>query len=372
MRHIVVESILIAALVGSPALAETEHASEPDRYCVTEIGDLPGRTSHSYAQDINERGQVLGNTIVADRSRVFIWDRNHGTVDFTAPTNAANFAAMRINDSGQIVGTRYTGVENEIIRAVLWDPVRGFLDLGTLPGDTQSGGGALNNRGQVVGSSVTGFEGTIHGFLWDKRFGMRALPDLPGSIGGNITTDINDAGEVAGRVTTVAGVRAYIWDRHNGIRAIGSLPEGSGYSGANGLNERGEVVGTSSFGDGDGLHAFVWNSADGMVDLGDWPGGREYSQALAINDGSHIVGFATDEDDLSAALWDARRRMHDLNELIDRARPETQFVRVTLATAINNAGWIAAIGGDSRDDTIQRSYVLIPQMRGGRGPSACR
>lgn len=370
MRHIVVESIFIAALVASPALAGTEHAPELARYCVTEIGDLPGRSWYSYPQDINERGQVLGDTVVADESRVFIWDRNHGTADFTVATNAGNLAAKRINDRGQIVGTQYTGAEGEIMRAVLWDPVRGFLDLGTLPGDTLSGASALNNRGQVVGISITGFEGAMHAFLWDKRFGMRALPDLPGSTNSNMTADINDAGEVAGSNYTAAGWRAYIWDRHNGIRAIGSLPEGSGYSEAIRLNERGEVVGVSAF--GDGLHAFVWNSADGMVDLGDWPGGQEYSQALAINDRSHIVGFATDEDGPRAVLWDARRRMHDLNELIDRARPETQFVRVTLATAINNAGWIAALGGDSRDTTIQRSYVLIPKTHRDRGSSACR
>lgn len=369
MRRIVVESILMAALIGSPALAHAERASELAGYCVTEIGNLPGRGWHSYVWDINEHGQVLGVTGVADGSHVFIWDRNHGTVDFTASTNAGSFTAVQINDSGQIVGTRYTGAEGEIIRAVLWDRVRGFLDLGTLPGDTQSDAVALNNRGQVVGVSIAGFEGAVRGFLWDKRFGMRVLPD-PGSIGTNAIADINDASEVAGSIATAAGFRAYIWDRHNGIRAIGSLPEGNGYSGASRLNERGEVVGLSSF--GNGYHAFVWNSADGMVDLGDLPGGQEVSQALDINDRSHIVGSVTDEDDAYAVLWDAQRRMHILNDLIDRDRPETQFVRVSLGTAINNAGWIAAVGGDRRDTTVQRSYVLIPKTRRGPGSSACR
>lgn len=81
MRHIVVESIFIAALVASPASAETERAPELARYCVTEIGDLPDRGWHSYVWDINERGQVLGVTGVPGGSHVFIWDRNHGTVD---------------------------------------------------------------------------------------------------------------------------------------------------------------------------------------------------------------------------------------------------------------------------------------------------
>lgn len=190
---------------------------------VRDIGSLPGGWwASGYA--INNLGQVAGgaNTSlqatghpishsmidISVQHHAFLWDEAAGMADLG--TLGGDFCwASALNDSGQVVGTSYTGSGREY-RAFLWDEAGGMRDLGTLPGHDWSQAIAINNRGQVIGRS--GRFGSAPGdacFLWDSVNGMHAIEDL--LLGGSgwsyfDARDINDAGQIAGAGVTVTWV----------------------------------------------------------------------------------------------------------------------------------------------------------------------
>jgi len=69
--------------------------------------------------------------------------------------------AHDINDVGQVVGESTTA--DGARHAFLWQPATGMVDMGTL-GGTTSVARAINNAGQVVGESSTA-SGLTHAFL---------------------------------------------------------------------------------------------------------------------------------------------------------------------------------------------------------------
>ena len=84
------------------------------------LPDLP-EASMKQAQDINNRGQVVGYGGFYG----FVWDSDTGTLSTLPGLNQVGPAAYGINDRGQIVGTAGTSPENLQPHAVLLSPVRG-------------------------------------------------------------------------------------------------------------------------------------------------------------------------------------------------------------------------------------------------------
>jgi len=126
LKTIVLTIIMLSALmISQPVFAATP-------YSAIDLGTLGG--SFSFAQDINDRGQVAGYSS---------------------------------NASGEF-------------HAFLWEN-GSMTDLGTL-GGTFSFGAALNARGQVAGFSITA-SGDQHAVLWNKG----VITDL-GTLGGNFSS----------------------------------------------------------------------------------------------------------------------------------------------------------------------------------------
>jgi probable HAF family extracellular repeat protein len=165
------------------------------------------------------------------------------------------------------------------VHAVMWRDGQVF-DLG-YAGFTSIARG-INKHGQIV------VDGGRVASVWEDGF----VTPL-GTLGtGNKTwaNSINDAGQVAGGATVVAGGdvahHAYVWDAGTMID-LGEL--GGGYSEARDLNNSGVAVGwsyTPSF----ELHAFVWDGA--MVDVN--PPGARGSMARAVNDHGDVAGHYFD------------------------------------------------------------------------------
>lgn len=100
--------------------------------------------------------------------------------------------AQDVNDRGSVVG--YSETSWGADHAFLWRRGR-MIDLGTL-GGRSSYATAINNRGEVVGYSDTG-SGLLHGFLW-RRGRMVDLGTLTGGpYDSSLACDINNRGVVA-------------------------------------------------------------------------------------------------------------------------------------------------------------------------------
>src|SRR5205085_1213319 len=102
--------------------------------------------------DINDQGQVVGwtRTTTADPNaqRAFLWQ--DGVMHELPTLNGGNSYADHINERGQVLGASDG-------QSVLWDN-GAIIALGF-------GARAMNDRGQVVGDLNTG--STVHAVLWE-------------------------------------------------------------------------------------------------------------------------------------------------------------------------------------------------------------
>ena len=248
----------VAALVGLCALvtlpAPAQDAAPRPRFEIVDIGALPGaeESEHfpgSIAGDVNNHGQVVGQSHAPGGQRPILWSR----------------------------GT-------------------GLLDLGEPPGGS-GGAYAINNRGEVVGaaSSASGYSG----FYWSRSTGMIEIPSLsPG--GSRNPSDINNRGVVVGSANvngqqqSMPGSHAFMWTPGGGIRDLGALPGGSDSTAA-ATNDHNEVAG---YGNGDGVEdlvAIFWDRDGTPWNLDEVTNaasqGWHLQQAFGLNDHGDIVGW---------------------------------------------------------------------------------
>jgi probable HAF family extracellular repeat protein len=162
----------------------------------------------SLAADINERGQVVGQSgpcispgelfnVILPRG--VIWDKGRATNLGSLGGTQGTFP-YDINNAGQVAGQSNLAGD-AAFHAFLWQ--NGVMaDLGVLPGDVDSAAFALNDLGQAVGGSFGPNFSTVRAFLWQNGV-MTDLNTLvkPGStslylVYGN---NINSRGEIAGQ-----------------------------------------------------------------------------------------------------------------------------------------------------------------------------
>ncbi|MBP7937603.1 MAG: PEP-CTERM sorting domain-containing protein [Phycisphaerae bacterium] len=315
-------------------LAGSLHAAP---YTLIDLGDIPGGQDFSWAQDINNAGQVAGFSEGASDWRAFRWNSTAGMQDLGTLPGGDDFSwAWGINDAGQVVGG--SGWANE--QAFLWESGRGMQGLGALPGTSASRALGIDSNGQVVGWSGE------RAFVWDGVNGMRDLNTVldAGSSGWTLESAnaINDHGWIIGTGRTATGVQSFLYDTLHGIQSLSIS--------ANAINENGYVVGS------DGQHAFLWDSMSGTHDLGDLPGGDDVSWANAINDAGQVVGAGTTAVGQRAFLWDSVNGMRDLNALLDAGG---EGWTLTEAWAVNDRGWIVGVG--ENPGGAGHAFLLVPE-----------
>ena len=346
--------VLSLGIVALP-MAGTVEADEGMIYAITDLGHLGG--DYSQAQDINNLGQVVGSTKVADGSyTTFRWSESGGMIDLGTFGGRYGNCARGINGSGQVVGesTKADGKSH----AFIYDD-NGMRDINDLlPGGSGwilTKAYDINDAGQVVGEGI--ISGATHAFLWSESEGVTDLGTLSG-YSDSTARGINNSGQVVGWSGTKGGPpiwqlsHAFLWSESEGMTSLGDL--GGDWSQAHAINNPAQVVGQSKNTDED-CHAFLWSAGGGMTDLG--PSGG-WSYAYDINSSAQIVGSMKPAGgSYTAFLHDGTNGMQDINGLI----PEGTGWTLNIAYGINDASQI--VGGMLDESYTTHAYLLTSRSR---------
>ncbi len=155
----------------------------------------------SEAWDINARGQVAGTR----GGRAFLWTATDGMQDLGVPEGRARSYANSINDRGQIAGwSEGLSPTREARHILTWTAGAGWRDLMVAP-DVDAVAQDINDRGQLIGET---FAGPVY---WTAQDGLQPVA-LPSPGGVNYVNAINVRGQLAGWCSNAAGEQhACLW-----------------------------------------------------------------------------------------------------------------------------------------------------------------
>ena len=146
------------------------HALLWEKGKATNLGNLGGETGQAggnIAYDINNQGQVVGNSDLQGDTTfdAFLWTRKTGMQDLGTLSGDVASVSLSINDAGSVVGASLDA--NFDPRAFLWE--KGVMtDLNTLiAGDSPLyllTGCSINSRGEITGLGLTS-TGETHTYL---------------------------------------------------------------------------------------------------------------------------------------------------------------------------------------------------------------
>ncbi len=297
------------------------------------------------AHDINDLGQVVGQSNSGLSISTTVWDTNGVGMNLGAASGYDTSFGYAINNSGQVVG--YSEANGSGRRtATLWDNGR-ITDLGAdmgVVGDSVARD--INNLGQVVGSASF-FGAFSSGFLWDSSGGSSV-----GTLGmGGSNLGINNNGVMVGHSFFFGDpdtASIAVPDDRGGYLTQNLGPSGFNFSIATAINDNGMSVGHTNFGT-DG----AWQAAIFTTDLMGPPAppvllgsldGLNTSEANDVNDHGMIVGYSWDgtHSGLDSRAWAwVEGTMYDLNNLLEEG---SMFSLLIEATGVNNNGDIVGYG----------------------------
>jgi probable HAF family extracellular repeat protein len=228
---------------------------------IVDIGPSGPGAGESAANDLNNRGQVVGYAVRNGHTFAFLWSRQTGLVDIGTPVGASE--ARAINEAGQVA----------LNSGHVWSSAHGYVWLGGLYPNV------INERGDVAGTAL-GSSGYLAPAVWTQRDGLIVF----GEGGFNSQAyDINNHGLLVAFDTTTG--RGFAWSHETGVLDIGAgvIP----FS----VNNRGQAVGTA------GGHAIIWTRGSGVIDLNTRipgaPPGLTLQIAYDISDRGAIVADST-------------------------------------------------------------------------------
>ena len=237
------------------------------------LGTDPSGRGNSLASDINDVGQVIGYSSYYVGSqfkgnRAFLYDGNT-LINLGAfgksPSGEAWSYAEAVNNSGQVIGNSsyYVAGVQQGWRAFLYDHGAlfnlGFL--GSVPnyGSIISNAVAINDTGQITGYSTYYEMGTYkggRGFLYEHGVlnSLGTLSTDASGYGNSIPTALNNAGQIVGRyerflLGETVGDRPFLYDQGTMFDLNDLIPPATGWVllSATDINEAGQIAGTGTY-----------------------------------------------------------------------------------------------------------------------------
>ena len=155
----------------------------------------------SEAWDVNHGGQVVGSR----GGRAFVWTAADGIQDLGVPDGRARSYANSINNRGQIAGWSEGLSRTLDTRHILiWTAGIGLRDLVAMP-DVDATAQDINDLGQLIGETV---DGPVY---WSEKDGLQQVI-LATRGGAEYVNALNDRGQLIGWSSNAAGEQhASLW-----------------------------------------------------------------------------------------------------------------------------------------------------------------
>ena len=207
------------------------------------------------------------------------------------------------------------------------------IDLGPLPvGYVSDVAEGLNNAGDVAGYVSTAASAS-QAMSWSSGGGF----DLLGTLGGDdsFAFAINDSGVAVGRSETGVGTQTRPFRIEPGgmMESLGTL--GGNTGSANDINANGVITGTAST--GSFSRAFLWTEGGGMMEIGGFAPGMS-STGNGINSAGHVAGSARNAADQERAFfWNGAGPLTPVGTIGTGT--------TSIATALNDSDTVVGFGG---------------------------
>jgi len=323
-------SVLLIGVIGLSLSAHVfagECARPAVRYEVLMLGNLGA--SGGYASDVSELGQVTGASSRSDQvGRAFVWDclrgmRNIGAV---SEDHIASIG-LHINNRGEVVGQSVAEEDNTLF---IWDRRRGMRSIES--GNPYS----FNDRGEIT---FLGYDGMLR---WTEASGSVPLETLTGI--NYREAFVNERREIGGFGAHPISPddRFLVWSQQRGVETRGPEPTDAYISVLRGFNNRSDLLGISFLFVGAAVPFIVDRSGQFRQLFS--PRIGEYYEATSFNTLRQVIGFSFASGDSSSQqpfIWDSRHGVRNLNMLVYGRIPGANEPRVTRANSINEWGWIA-------------------------------
>jgi probable HAF family extracellular repeat protein len=170
-----------------------------------DLGTL-GTGTDAEAGLINERGQVVGLSYTSSTQNAscagfgfafttgtFLWDIKNGMKDIGGLGGSCT-RPSDLNDRGQVVG--FSDLADQSTHPFVWDSATGMTDLGKV-GESFGGAVAINNHGEIAGFGFLNGGGP-DAILWRKRRGKWRMTDLGTLSGCAGANSVNASVQVVG------------------------------------------------------------------------------------------------------------------------------------------------------------------------------
>ena len=296
--------LITAAASAATAFAE----SIPYEFTTVDIL-VPGSSTRSFPEDINDDGVILTNVRINNLSEAVIADPlGHKNTKFKMSTFSctglpfADTSASSINDKGQIVGScsdapSAPSREFGFVRRRNGDHI-----LLAFPGADHTLAFGISNSNEVVGHYynplILGQSGLfrIHGFLWDgEKYSTIDFP-LPNTY--TMLWSINTSGQILGEYTTFDPTTnetlAHNWFVYENGNFILDFPESLEHIGGPAISladisDNGQIVGQRSNGGPDWNGFFLYESGT-FYDI-EFPAGWLSIDVRGLNNQGQFVGM---------------------------------------------------------------------------------
>lgn len=259
-----------------PVLCMTPLLAHAGTYYDITFLDL-GRVTDVEHITMNNSGNMAGRVSSSKGNHAF---SSSGSFATPAPFDLRGSNRLRINDSGTLAGTTFTG--NRVVAATHYNGQTTALgDLGYVSNYYGSEAYGINNRGDVVGY-VTTDGGPNQSYLnqTPALFSQGKITPM-GSLGGSwgSAIAINDNGTAIGNAYIAGDWYQHAFKYENGVmQDLGTF--GGNESFAYDINAAGDIIGRAERADGSWASFIYSNGVMQELAIGGW----------AINDAGHILG----------------------------------------------------------------------------------